>query len=133
MLGSDSPSSIPEVVEIFSWYSVFHQYIDCLLECEPEGALGPFSPFEVVSWELLLNSFNLLLILVAQATENMLEHAIKHFHNLVVMLFDCHLKIKSNKLGHMAVGIGIFGTEYRSNLVDSFKIGSDGHLFRELG
>lgn len=61
----------------------------------------------------------------------MLEHAVDHVHSLVVMQVNGHLQIQTGVLHHMTMGVGVLGSEDRSDFVDTLQ-GADGDLLGQL-
>mmetsp|Transcript_113153 Transcript_113153/g.221874 ORF Transcript_113153/g.221874 Transcript_113153/m.221874 type:complete len:214 (+) Transcript_113153:215-856(+) len=76
---------------------------------------------ERLYWILLSDQVELVLKLISNAVEDVSEeatHDIKHF---VVMLINCHFKIKPSELTQMSMSVGIFSAEHRTNLKHTFK------------
>ena len=50
-------------------------------------------------------------MLVAQLLEDVHKQAVQDVEHLVVVLVEGHLQIQADKLGEVAVRLGVFGTE----------------------
>lgn len=51
----------------------------------------------------------------------------------MVVVVEAHLKIETHELGHVAVSVGVLGTEHRSNLEHPLEVRAHYHLLVELG
>lgn len=82
---------------------------------------------------LLVNSFQLISISHSQLFEHERQEFSEVFQDFEVVLLDGHFQIETNKLAHMTMGEGVFGSEHWGNLKDSLEVSHHTHLLVELG
>jgi len=122
-----------DVVQISLRHPVVDEELHRLPERELECAFWALTPLELVRGELLADELNLLMVTLAQATEDVKEEAVEKLEYLVVMLLDGHLEVEPDELCQVSVRIRVLRAKDGPNLVHALKVGRDRHLLRELG
>ena len=75
---------------------------------------------------------HLLPIVLSNTFEYEQKHLVDHVHDLVVVVLESHLEIKTGELGQVPVGVGVLSPEDGANLVHPLHVGGDGHLLGQL-
>ena len=83
--------------------------------------------------DLLPKDLQLLRAALLQSLENMVDDLLDHRHDLLLVRDPGHLAVEGDELRHMTVGVGLLGTECRSDLVDAVQTGGHEDLLVELG
>src|SRR5271170_650315 len=75
------------------------------------------------------DSLNLSRIPFFKSLEDIHEHFLDQFKNFMIMLFECHLQIQSDKLSEMSMREAVLRPKDRCNLKNTLEIRSHQHLF----
>jgi hypothetical protein len=76
---------------------------------------------------------DLLLVVILNTLENEEEHLVDHIHDLVIIIFESHLKVEASEFGQVPVGVRVLSPEDGADLVYPLHISSDSHLLSQLG
>lgn len=108
-------SDIPHIIQLSNRVTLrirrprLPQHLHSFLERQPQRFL---QKQEILTWELLFHRLNLMLEFRLQTTEDVDEHIVEDIDSFVVMLFNSHFEIETHEFSHVAVSIGVFGSEY---------------------
>jgi hypothetical protein len=126
----DCPN-LPQVVVVVQLLACFAQHLDTLCERNSRH-LARLRKLELIDVVDTANEVRLALEAYVQLLEDEQHEILKHTHNLVVVLLEFHLEIKTSELGQVASSVGVLGTENRPDLHDPLEARRYQHLLVEL-